>query len=139
MAIVFCGNVFAKEITITKKQLPSVVINSFNKAYPNAEIKNITKETSKGKTYYEIESMKDNTNLDVLYNNDGTPAEIEDAIPSSELPISVLNTLKQQYPNKKITKAERITKKSSTEYEVVLGKKIEVVLDSEGKIIKPKK
>ncbi|MCX6832109.1 MAG: hypothetical protein NT028_08250 [candidate division Zixibacteria bacterium] len=58
------------------------------------------------------------------------------------LPASVKATISTDYPQGKIKKAEKITRGTTTEFEikVVTGKeKTEVVLDSAGKVIKTEK
>jgi len=58
------------------KILPAAVLDAFKTAYPKAVIKGTSKETEKGVTYYEIESVDGKLNRDLLYTADGKAAEI---------------------------------------------------------------
>jgi hypothetical protein len=123
---------------LTKKDVPSAVISSFEKTYPNATVKSYSKEKRSGKTVYEIESMDGKIRRDLIYSTDGTALEIEERISPSDLPDSVKQAIDKEYPKSKIKSAEKLTKGTSIEYEVVIkkGKKnLEVVFDESGKVL----
>jgi len=125
-----------------KKDLPTAVTAAFQKAYPKATIKGADKEMKDSTLYYEIESVDGKTERSFLYLPDGTVFETEEGIEASMLPASVKATISTDYPQGKIKRAEKITRGSTTEFEikVVAGKeKTEVVLDSAGKVIKTEK
>jgi predicted ATP-binding protein involved in virulence len=127
---------------LTKKDIPSAVISAFEKSYPNATVKSYSREKRSGKTVYEIESMDGQTRRDLIYSTDGTALEIEERISPSDLPDSVKQAIDKEYPKSKIKSAERLTKGTSIEYEVVIkrGKKsLEVVFDESGKVSKATK
>jgi len=69
-----------KEKKITAKEVPAVVIENFKRAYPKAIIRGYANEIEDGKQYYEIESREGTTRRDVLYNPDGSVAEVEESI-----------------------------------------------------------
>ncbi len=133
---------FAQDKKISKENVPQAVLNSFHKTYPKAVIKGMSTETEKGRTYFEIESIDGKINRDLLYTAAGNVAEIEETIPSSELPKMSMQLIEQKFPGAKIEKAERNTSGSKVTYELnVTSKKgkFEVVLNKEGKIIKSQK
>jgi hypothetical protein len=125
-----------------KRDLPAAVTTAFQKAYPKATIKGADKEMKDSTQYYEIESVEGKTERSILYLPDGTVFEIEEGIDASMLPALVKATINKDYPKGKIEKAEKITRGTTTEFEikVAVGKeKTEVVLDGSGKVIKTEK
>jgi hypothetical protein len=142
-ATMLCAVVgIAGEKKITKKELPGEVLSAFQKAYPKATIKGLSKEEENGKTYYEIESLDGKTARDISYLADGKVAEIEEAVATSALPAAVKATVGKEYPKGKIVKSEKTTRESTVEYEihVTVGKdKHELVVDPSGKVVKHEK
>lgn len=116
---------------------PEAVMTAFHKAYPKAEIRDISKENKDGKDYFEIESIDGKTHRDLLYLADGSVFEIEEQVSASDLPKPVADALKAKFPKGELQKAEKITRGSSVEYEVLLENNeedYEVLLDSSGTI-----
>ena len=97
----------AQEKKITAKDVPAAVISAFKSAYPKATIRGYAQEKENGKTLYEIESREGSMTRDILYNPDGTVAEIEESIATSDLPADALQAIKQKYPRAVITRAEK--------------------------------
>jgi hypothetical protein len=93
-----------------KVVLPEAVLSAFKAAYPKAEIKTVSKETNKGVTYYEVESIDDKQQRDILYTADGKAVEVEEAIVPGALLPAVLQALAKAYPGYKILKAEGLVK-----------------------------
>jgi hypothetical protein len=145
LAFLVCASVVAGaqgEQKIKAKNLPAAVTAAFQKAYPNARIKGTSKEVENGKTMYEIESVDGKMNRDLLYNEDGTCAEIEETIPVKALPSDVASALKKNFPKGKVMKSEKLTKGETIQYEMVItsGKEQhEVVFDTKGGIVKDTK
>ena len=129
----------AQDVKLKKKQVPRAVIAAFQSAYPQATIRGFAREKENGKVYYEVESVEGQTTRDVLYNPDGTVAEIEESIPSSDLPADAQEALRAKYPGSVVTKVEKITRGDVTEYEAhaKLGKKsVSMEFDASGKPLK---
>jgi hypothetical protein len=127
-----------KEAVVDLKILPPAVLAAFKTAYPNAVIKGTSKETEKGVTYYEVESVDGKLNRDLLYTADGKAAEIEEAILPADLPAAVQQTLAKEYPGYKIIKAETLTKGDVKQFELsiqVKEKTMGVTIDPAGKIV----
>jgi len=121
------------------KILPEAVLAAFKTAYPNAVIKGTSKETEKGVTYYEVESVDGKLNRDLLYTADGKAAEIEETIAPETLPVAVQQALAKAYPGYKILKAESLTKENVKQFELsiqVKDKTMSVTIDPQGKIAK---
>jgi uncharacterized membrane protein YkoI len=127
----------AQEKKITAHQVPAAVIAAFKSSYPNATIRGYAQEKENGKVFYEIESREGTTQRDVLYNADGTVAEVEESISASDLPADAQQAIKQKYPRAVITLAEKTTAGGTVGYEVSLrnGKqRIGMEFDSSGKV-----
>jgi uncharacterized cupredoxin-like copper-binding protein len=124
-----------------KVQLPPAITEAFQKAYPNAKITGTAKETEGAKTVYEVESVDQGLNRDLIYNPDGTVVEIEEAMKPADLPAPVSDALKKLYPKAKITKAEKLTRGETVEYEMALSgaPKTEVAFMPDGKLVPPEK
>jgi len=136
------GKEHAKEQKLTKKDLPATVLASFEKAYPKAEIKEISKETEDSVTTYEIVSVEGKARRTVAYAADGKQTEIEEAITEKDLPDAARQSLTKDYPKGKLEKVEKVTKGDVVMYEakVLIGKeRTEVVFDSTGKLVKAEK
>ncbi len=121
------------------KILPPAVLQAFKTSYPNAVITGASKETEKGVTLYEVESIDGKLNRDLLYTADGKATEIEESIAPENLPAPVIQTLAKEYPGAKVLKAEILTKDGTKVFELSLqvkDKKMEVTIDPQGKIAK---
>lgn len=126
----------------TTKDLPPTVLATFQKAYPKAVIKGVSKEKEGDKIYYEIESVDGKTKRDILYTAEGNVFEVEELIAAGDLPEAVTKALSQDYPKGKILRAEKITDGPAVKYEVVVASgetKSAIVLDGGGKVLKTEK
>lgn len=129
----------SQERKLKKKQVPAAVLAAFQSAYPNATVRGYGRETENGKVYYEVESVENKTTRDVLFNPDGTVAEIEEGIAVGDLPAEATEALHAKYPRAVITSAEKITRGDITEYEAhaKLGKRrVSMEFDANGKPLK---
>ncbi len=129
----------AKPATVDLKVLPPAVLAAFRASYPKAVIRGASKESEKGVTYYEVESVDGKMNRDLLYTVDGKAVEVEEAIAPGALPPAVLDALGKAYPGYKILKAEDMTKDGQKLFELriqVKDKKMGVTVDPSGKIIR---
>jgi hypothetical protein len=127
---------FPQDVKLKRNQVPSAVLTAFKLAYPQATIRGYGREKENGKVYYEVESVEGQTTRDVLYNPDGTVAEIEEGVPSSDLPANAKESLRAKYPRAVITKVEKITRGEVTEYEAharVGKKRVSMEFDASGK------
>ncbi len=144
VAVMFLGisnSTLSQETKITHKDLPDAVKSAFEKSYPHAKIKGLSKEVENGKTYYEVESIDGKMHRDLLYTPEGDAYEIEETINAKTLPQVVKDALQKQFKEYSITKAERTTHGSTLQYDVALksGKKMyEASIESSGKILKSK-
>src|SRR5438128_2987967 len=131
----------AQEKKLTARDVPAAVITAFKTAYPQATIRGYAREKENGKIYYEIESREGTMTRDVLYNADGTVAEIEESIAANDLPADVQQAIRQKYPKAVITKVERTTAGDKVTYEVSAKqgrRRISMEFDSSGKVLSSK-
>lgn len=128
MLIAFLG------ITVSacaQKNIPTVVKNSFAKAYPGVKA-SWDKEGSK----YEASFKKNNSDMSVLYSASGMAEETEMDMKAAMLPAPVRATLAKDYKNEKIAEAAKITKADGTVvYEAEIKGK-DYQFTPEGKFIK---
>jgi hypothetical protein len=127
----------AQEKKITAKQVPAAVIAAFKSSYPNATIRGYAREKEDGKVFYEIESLEGTMHRDVLYNADGTVAEVEESIAVTDLPAGAQQAIKQKYPRGVIILAEKTTVGDTVGYEVSLRngrKRIAMEFDASGMV-----
>ncbi len=122
--------------------LPPAIGAAFKKAYPNATIKNVSKETEDGVQQYEVESVDGGRTRDLMYLANGTVMEVEEEVARADLPPAVVAAVAARYPKATTTRRERvtITKGHVVEYELGLtGATVkEVVLTPGGKWVSPK-
>ena len=131
----------AQEKKITAKQVPAAVITAFKNSYPNATIRGYAQEKEHGKTFYEIESKEGTTRRDILYNADGTVAEIEESIAATDLPAAAQEVFHQKYPRAVISLAEKTTAGDKVTYEVAARqgrKRVSMEFDAAGKVLSSK-
>ena len=115
----FAGFALGQEQKLSAKNVPSAVVNAFKASYPNATIKGFAREKENGKVFYEIESKDGDVGRDVLYNPDGSVAEIEETVAVSDLPAAIRELLQSKYAGAVITKAEKSTQGDAVGYEVI--------------------
>jgi len=139
LGFVVFGYVIAEKFAKTNKDnVPASVLAAFQKQYPNAKITGVEKEKKNGQTYYEIESKDGKAERDILYSADGKIFEIEEEISVTSLPQRVREAVNKAYPGGEIDEAEKITRGSTVEYEVVVevgDEEFEVLVAADGKLI----
>lgn len=126
-----------QERRVVEKRVPAAIINAFKTAYPTATIKGFSREKENGKVFYEIESKDGEVRRDVLYNPDGSVAEIEETIAPVELPSTVQELIRSKYAGAVVTKAEKLTAGDKVGYEVILRKgkrRMELEFDADGNL-----
>lgn len=139
--LISMSSAFPQEMKVTEKQVPPAVIAAFKAAYPTASIRGYSREKEGGKVYYEIESKSSDGEqaVDVLYNPDGTVAEIEESIDIALLPPAAQESLHTTYAKATVKTVERSTRDNVIIYEVHarVGRKMrELKFDADGKPIR---
>lgn len=138
------GQANAAEKELHKDQVPKAVIDAFEKDYPNAKASEFEQETFNGKTAYEVEYKENGKEYALLYGDDGALLQKEEEIDGKSLPKAVAQAVKKAHPKAKIKEVEKLMTPDGllTGYEVEIktdGKKSELELDTDGKILKTEK
>lgn len=136
------ANAGGKELS--KSQVPQAVIDAFEKAFPNAKPSEFETETFEGRAVYEVEYKENGKEYELLYSADGILVQTEEEIDVKSLPEPVAQAVNKAYPEATIKEAEKLMKPDGTltGYEVEIkteGKKIELELDVNGKILRTEK
>jgi uncharacterized membrane protein YkoI len=134
----------ADEEKIDLKKVPKEVLEAVKAKFPGAKLTGAAKENEGGKTIYEVAFTYKDHKYEVECEPNGTVIAIDKQLDAKELPAAVAKTLGEKYPGAKYDMIEEVTKKDKIDsYEVELTtadkKKIEVLLDPSGKIIKEEK
>ena len=103
----------------------------------NATLKGVSRETEKGRTQYEVETVVAGKTRDLLVDPSGKVLEVEEEIAPTDAPPAVQSALKTHGT---VVKIERVLRGSETSFEAQVkdktGKKAAVALDADGKPIK---
>lgn len=120
--------------------LPAPILAAFKAAYPHATLEAAAEEKEHGKVVWEVESTDNGLGRDLIYAPDGSVVEIEEEVPSAQLPAPVTATVKAQYPAARIVKGEKVTRGATVSYELQLtgAAKKSVALTPEGKPVASK-
>jgi hypothetical protein len=130
----------ATKAAAPKGKLPAPIEAAFKQAYPNATIKNVSKEKEKGQDIYEVESVDGGRRRDLNYKPDGTVVSFEEEIAQADLPAPVAAAVKARYPKATFALCEKVMENKTTNYEIQLkGAAVkEVILSPDGAWISPK-
>jgi uncharacterized membrane protein YkoI len=133
----------AKEEKVPLDKVPKAVLKAVKAKFKGAELVSASTEKDNGKLVYEINLKHRDQKIDVSLTPDGKIVSIEKTIAVKDLPRPVTEAINSKYPKAEYKRAEEVTEDGKTSYEVLLvtagKKKIEVVLDRDGKILKEEK
>jgi hypothetical protein len=100
-----------------------------------AEIKGLSKETEKGQTEYEIETLVDGKSRDLTLDGKGTLVEVEQEVGIDSLPAAARAAIEKRAAGGKIVKVETVTRGVIVTYEGTYtegGKTREVGIKADG-------
>lgn len=118
--------------------VPSSVESKFNEKFPNAKSVKWDKEND---TEWEAEFKMNGKSCSANFSLDGTWLETETTMKSKDLPNAVQESLKSNFADYKIEKAEIAETPEGKSYEVEIEKgemTLEVVFDENGTVVKQK-
>jgi uncharacterized membrane protein YkoI len=138
------GVAWAEEKKIPLNKVPKAVLDAVKAKFPGAKLTGASTETENNKVIYEVAFTYKDHKYEVECTPDGGFVAIDKQLDVKELPKEVAQTLKTKYPKAKYDVIEEVTKKDKIEYyEVELTtadkKKIEVLIDPAGKVLKEEK
>jgi uncharacterized membrane protein YkoI len=129
-----------KEEKVPLDKVPKAVLKAVKAKFKGAELVSVQTEKEDGKLFYEINLKDKGHAVDVSVTPDGRIVSIERTIAAKDLPRPVAAAITSKYPKAEHKRIEEIIEDGKTSYEVLLvtadKKKIEVVLDGDGKIVK---
>ena len=135
----------ADEEKVPLDKVPREVMEAVKARFPGAKLHGASTEKEDGKTVYEISLTYKDHHHDVTLQTDGKIVSIERTIPAKDLPKPVAEALEARYSKATYKIIEELLKGDGKlyGYEVLLitakKKKLEVVLDPDGKIVKEEK
>ena len=119
----------AAERRVAQSELPQAVRDMLPSQTAGAEIRGISKESAKGKTVYEVETVKNGMTRDFVVSATGTVLELEEQVALESIPSASRKVLEGKARGAKIEKVEALTKNGVVSYEATVsrnGKKSEV-------------
>lgn len=121
---------------IPQSQVPSVILNEFNKQFPKAT--DLEWEMD-GNLYNADFEISWNIDHEVWYNAEGKMVKHKEDISKSELPKAVNNRIQEDFSGYSIDDLERITDNGKVVFKMELNALTQtdwdIVIDSEGKVI----
>lgn len=126
------------EKQVQMKDLPQAVQKTVNEQVNGAKLKGISKETEKGKTYYEAETIVNGRSRDVLISASGEVVEVEEGTSLADVPEPARVALQRRAGTGKVLSVESVTRGSAVTYEAVIkinGKTSEVAVNANGEPI----
>ena len=137
-ALCFCAAFAQKKLTI--KNLPPAVQKTVQDQLMGGEIKNIGKETEKGVTQYEVESMLNGKHRDFNVDTKGTLVVMEEETSIDSIPVPAKTAIVKKAGAGKLGTVEVMTKGGATFYEAAYtskaGKKGAVLVKPDGTEVK---
>jgi uncharacterized membrane protein YkoI len=126
-----------KEAKVQLKNLPAAVRATVEAETKNATIKGLSKETEKGKTVYELESLVNGRTRDLMIDSAGKVYVVEEQLDADKAPPPVRSALEAKGT---IVVLESVLENGKTTYEgqvkTKAGKKLSMELDADGKPVK---
>jgi uncharacterized membrane protein YkoI len=126
-----------KETKVQLKNLPPAVRATVEAETKNATIKGLSKETEKGKTVYELESLVNGRTRDLMIDSAGKVYVVEEQLDADKAPPPVRSALEAKGT---IVVLESVLENGKTTYEgqvkTKAGKKLSMELDADGKPVK---
>jgi len=98
------------ETKVKMADLPAVVQKSVQAELKTATLVGLSKETEKGKTYYEAETKLNGKSRDMLFDSAGNVVEIEDEVDMAALPAAARDAIQKKAGSGKVTRVEALSK-----------------------------
>jgi hypothetical protein len=125
---------FAAKLTV--KDLPPAVQKTVQEQLKGGEIKSISKETEKGVTQYEIESMLNGKHRDFNVDTKGALVVMEEEVSIDSIPAAAKAAIMKKVGTGKLSMVESVAKGNETTYEASYttkgGKKGAVLVKADG-------
>ncbi len=132
-------NLAFAEKAIQMSQLPPAVQKAIQEQTKGAEVKGLSTETEKGKTYYEAETRLNGRARDLLFDKTGALVEVEEETTMDAIPAPAKAAIEKKAAGGKVLKVETVTAGKDVKYEAEIdnkGNKSEVAVKGDGSIAK---
>lgn len=142
LALAAASTLAAKEVKLTKAQVPDPVLQAAAHQAPGATMTGFAREEEKGKTVYEVEMRDKGRGTDLILSPAGKVLTEEKTLTLAELPAAVRHGFETSAWGKaKVLKVEQVTNSETpiaSTYELTVqqhGKHHELELAADGKLI----
>jgi hypothetical protein len=136
LSLAVAGALATAAKSLAVKDLPAAVQKTVQEQAQGAEIKNIAKETEKGVTQYEVETIVNGKHRDFNVDTKGALLEVEEESSIDSIPAAAKAAILKKVADGKLGMVETMTKGSATMYEAAYttkaGKKLEVLVKPDG-------
>ena len=125
----------AAERPVQMKDLPAPVQKTVQEQSQGAELKGLSREVEKGRTYYEAETKVNGKSRDGLIDSAGAVVEVEEEIALEAVPQAARAAIERYAGGGKILLVESVTKNGTVRYEATIRKglkKSEVLFSADG-------
>ena len=139
MGLLLSAAGIAAEKKIRLKDMPPAAQQSVQGLIKGAELKGLSREEEKGKTVYEVETIKNGKTRDVVIDAAGAILEVEEGVAINEIPAPAKAAIEKAAVGGKVLKVESVTKNGVTNYEAAIkknGKNSEIAVTAAGSIVK---
>jgi len=117
LTLTLAAAAIAAETKVQMKDLPAAVQTAVQAQTAGAQIKGISKETEKGKTIYEAETMLNGKSRDISFDVTGSVIEIEEQTALDSIPPAAKAAIEKKAMGGQIKTVETVTKGSTIVYE----------------------
>jgi uncharacterized membrane protein YkoI len=144
LTLALAAAAIAAETKVLMKDLPPAVQKAVQAQTAGAQIKGLSKETGKGKTVYEIETIVNGKSRDLTLDAAGTVVEIEEQVALDSIPAEAKAAIEKKAAGGRIKTVESVmivgpAKGSTVVYEAAYakgGKSHEVQVRADGSDVK---
>jgi hypothetical protein len=140
LVIGLTAHAYAAERKVPCSTLPAAVQQKIKTEFAGAAVQGCVKDVSRGKTTYELETLKDGRGKDVTFDATGAVLEVEQQINETSLPQPVATSLRKACSGGKLGRIESLTRGGVLiSYEAVItrgGKHKEVAFRPDGSAMK---
>lgn len=93
---------------LSRSDVPAAVLKAFEAQYPGVVVEKY--DFDDDDNVFEIDAEKGSLEIEAKYKKDGTLVEFKEDVRAQDIPASVLNQVKEQYPKAEILGANRLFK-----------------------------
>ncbi len=135
IVVLTIGVVFAQK-KLTLKDLPEAAQKAIEAERKGGEIKSISKETEKGVSQYEVETLRNGKHRDFNVDAKGKLLVVEEETTLDAIPAPAKAAILKKIATGRLTSVELFTRGGETmyeaEYTTANGKKLEVLVKADG-------